>query len=115
MLIKDSRVFERIREIDAVLFDKTGTLTYDVPMVTKVVSAEEQYSEEKIIAYNAAAEQKFTHPIAKAILSKAEELQLSLPPQDESKYHVGLGIEVRSYFFSAHARSQRDRADFWRS
>jgi Cu2+-exporting ATPase len=95
VLIKDSRVFETIREIDAVLFDKTGTLTYDVPRVAKVVCAGEQYSEEKIIAYTAAAEQKFSHPIAKAILAKAEELQLTLPSQDDSKYHVGLGIEVR--------------------
>jgi len=95
VLIKDSRVFESIREIDAVLFDKTGTLTYDVPTVAKVVSAGEQYSEEKIIAYTAAAEQKFSHPIARAILSKAEELQLTLPAQDDSKYYVGLGIEVR--------------------
>jgi len=94
VLIKDSQVFESIREIDAVLFDKTGTLTHDVPMVSSVVPAGEKYSQEKIIRFTAAAEQKFTHPIAKAILNKAEELDLSLPEQDESKYHVGLGIEV---------------------
>ncbi len=94
VLIKDSKVFETIRRIDAVLFDKTGTLTYDVPTVAKVVPASDGYSEEKIIRYTAAAEQRFSHPIAKALLNKAEELDLTLPAQDDSKYHVGLGIEV---------------------
>lgn len=94
VLIKDSKVFETISEIDAVLFDKTGTLTYDVPRVAQVVCAGDDYTEGKIIAYTAAAEQKFSHPIAKAILNRAEELGLTLPAQDDSRYHVGLGIEV---------------------
>jgi heavy metal translocating P-type ATPase len=94
VLIKDSQVFETIRGIDAVLFDKTGTLTYDVPRVAQVVCAGSEYSEETIIAYTAAAEQKFSHPIAKAVLNRAEELGLALPSQDDSRYHVGLGIEV---------------------
>jgi len=94
VLIKDSQVFETIKGVDAVLFDKTGTLTYDVPRVAQVVCAGGHYAEEQIIAYTAAAEQKFSHPIAKAILNRAEELGLALPAQDESRYHVGLGIEV---------------------
>ncbi|MGB5734217.1 MAG: heavy metal translocating P-type ATPase [Thiohalocapsa sp.] len=94
VLIKDSKVFETIKKVDAVLFDKTGTLTYDVPRVARVVCAGDDYTEETIIAYTAAAEQKFSHPIAKALLNKAEELGLALPAQDDSRYHVGLGIEV---------------------
>ena len=94
VLIKDSQVFERIRDIDAVLFDKTGTLTHDVPRVSRVVTAGDAWSQEKIIRFTAAAEQKFSHPIAKAVLNEAEALGLDLPPHDESKYHVGLGIEV---------------------
>ncbi len=94
VLIKDSQVFESIRDIDAVLFDKTGTLTHDVPTVARVVPAGEAYSVEKIICFTAAAEQKFTHPIAKAVLNEAEAMGLDLPAHDESKYHVGLGIEV---------------------
>lgn len=94
VLIKDSRVFESLKDIDTVLFDKTGTLTYDVPTVAAIVSAGRKYSEDKILQYTAAAEQKFSHPIAKAILGKAKSRGLSLPAHDESKYHVGLGIEV---------------------
>jgi Cu2+-exporting ATPase len=94
VLIKDSQVFESLKNIDTVLFDKTGTLTYDVPTVAAIVSAGKKYPEEKILQYTAAAEQKFSHPIAKAILGQAKTQGLSLPAHDESKYHVGLGIEV---------------------
>jgi heavy metal translocating P-type ATPase len=94
VLIKDSQVFEKLNHIDAVLFDKTGTLTYDAPTVAAIIVAGETHSEEKILQYTAAAEQKFSHPIAKAILERAKEQNLSLPSYDESKYHVGLGIEV---------------------
>ncbi len=94
VLIKDSKVFEMLKDIDVVLFDKTGTLTHDVPQVASIVSAGDAYPDEKIILYTATAEQKFSHPIAKAVLQKAAEMSLTLPPHDESKYHVGLGIEV---------------------
>lgn len=95
VLIKDSRAFEILHNIDVVLFDKTGTLTHEVPTVLNIVSADKaRYSEESLLRYTATAEQKFSHPIAKAILHKAEELNLPLVPHDESKYLVGFGIEV---------------------
>ena len=47
-----------------------------------------------VLRYAAAAEQKFTHPIARAILDRAEALRLTLPPIDESTYRVGYGITV---------------------
>jgi Cu2+-exporting ATPase len=94
ILVKDSQVFELLPDIDVVLFDKTGTLTYDVPIVCQIVPAKETIDPEQILFYTAAAEQKFTHPIASAILQKAEQQKMKLPALDESHYHVGFGIEV---------------------
>ncbi len=94
VLIKDGKVLEILRNIDVVLFDKTGTLTYDVPVVSEIVPADETYQIEKILFYTATAEQKFSHPIARSILRKAAQENIVLPPHDESRYHVGLGIEV---------------------
>ncbi len=95
VLIKDSRVFELLHDIDVVLFDKTGTLTHDIPTVVAIVSADAaRYSPDTLLRYTATAEQKFSHPIAKAILRQAEDAHLSLMPHDESKYYVGYGIEV---------------------
>ena len=93
ILIKDGRALERMREVDTVVFDKTGTLTREVPEVVRILSCG-QYSEAQILAYAAAAEQKFTHPIAKAILDKFHEGKRPLPKVDDSAYQIGYGITV---------------------
>ena len=93
ILIKDGRALERMREVDTVVFDKTGTLTREVPEVVRILSCG-QYSEAQILAYAAAAEQKFTHPIARAILEKFREGKLPLPKIDDSEVQIGYGITV---------------------
>jgi len=94
ILIKHSEVVEKLKDIDVVLFDKTGTLTKEVPTVSRIVTADESYSEERILFCTATAEQKFSHPIAAAILQKARDENIELAEYDESQYYVGLGIEV---------------------
>jgi Cu2+-exporting ATPase len=93
ILVKDGRALELMTEIDTVLFDKTGTLTRERPEVGEIVSANGHTAEE-VLRYAAAAERKFHHPIALAILHKAEELELELPATDETQYQVGYGIRV---------------------
>jgi len=93
ILVKDGRALELMTEIDTVLFDKTGTLTRERPEVGRVI-ASEGFDPDQILSYAAAAERKFHHPIALAILHKAKELNLALPPTDETQYKVGYGITV---------------------
>jgi Cu2+-exporting ATPase len=93
ILVKDGRALELMNEIDTVLFDKTGTLTRERPEVGRVI-ASEGYAPDQILGYAAAAERKFHHPIALAILHRAQELGLELPPTDETQYKVGYGITV---------------------
>lgn len=93
ILVKDGRALELMNEIDTVLFDKTGTLTRERPEVGDIVTAH-GHKPEEVLLYAAAAERKFHHPIALAILHKAEELQLDLPSTDETEYKVGYGISV---------------------
>jgi Cu2+-exporting ATPase len=94
ILIKHSEVIEKLKDIDVVLFDKTGTLTSEIPTVSRIVTAGAAYKEEKILFYTATAEQKFSHPIAAAILQKARDENIALAKYDESQYYVGLGIKV---------------------
>jgi Cu2+-exporting ATPase len=94
ILVKDGRALELMNEVDTVLFDKTGTLTRERPEVGRVI-ASEGYDPEEILGYAAAAERKFHHPIALAILHKARELGLELPATDETQYKVGYGITVQ--------------------
>jgi Cu2+-exporting ATPase len=93
ILIKDGRALEQMNEVDTFLFDKTGTLTRERPEVGRVYSTE-GFTIEQIMAWAAAAENKFSHPIAKAILHKFEEMNLDMPKVDESQYAVGFGITV---------------------
>ncbi len=93
ILVKDGRALELMNEVDTVLFDKTGTLTRERPEVGEIVTANGHHPEE-VLLYAAAAERKFHHPIALAILHKAEELELALPETDDTQYKVGYGISV---------------------
>lgn len=93
ILVKDGRALELLRNVDTFLFDKTGTLTRERPEVGRVLTYG-GHSESQLLQWAAAAEQKFSHPIAKAILDKARTLGLELPKIDDSKYHVGYGITV---------------------
>ncbi len=93
ILVKDGRALEQLRKVDTFLFDKTGTLTRERPEVGRVLTYE-GHSETQILQWAAAAEQKFSHPIAKAILDKFRTLGVPLPKIDDSKYDVGCGITV---------------------
>ena len=93
ILVKDGRALELMKEVDTVLFDKTGTLTRERPEVGDIVTAN-GHTPDEVLMYAAAAERKFHHPIALAILHKAEERQLELPNTDDTEYKVGYGISV---------------------
>jgi len=93
ILVKDGRAFESLRQVNTIIFDKTGTLTLEQPTVTQIHSFGE-YTSNTILKYAAAAEYRQPHPVAKAVLAKAEELQLQLPEFDEANYEVGYGIKV---------------------
>jgi heavy metal translocating P-type ATPase len=94
ILIKDGRVLEDIKNLDTVVFDKTGTLTQEVPEVGRILLSDVEYSRDELLFYAAAAESRSTHPIAKAILKKAEECNLLLPGIEESSYKIGYGVSV---------------------
>ena len=93
ILVKDGRALELMNEVDTVLFDKTGTLTRERPEVGRII-ATAGLSRERILRFAAAAERKFHHPIALAILHRAEELGLNCRPTDDTQYKVGYGITV---------------------
>ncbi|MCK5905518.1 MAG: HAD-IC family P-type ATPase, partial [Gammaproteobacteria bacterium] len=79
ILIKDGRVLEQLMEVDTVIFDKTGTLTEDEHAVSRILCADNQYSEDEVLFYAAATEQKVSHPLARAIIEKAKTADVILP------------------------------------
>src|SRR5271170_7410837 len=93
VLVKDGRALDLLCEVDTVLFDKTGTLTRERPEVGRMIGAN-GFRPLQILRFAAAAERRFHHPIALAILQKAAEHRLRLPSTDATQYKVGYGITV---------------------
>lgn len=93
ILIKDGRTLELLKRIDTVVFDKTGTLTLELPHVVHIYTCN-NYQNEEVLTYAAAAEHKQNHPIAKAIREKALAMQLPIPEISKASYQVGYGITV---------------------
>lgn len=95
ILIKDGSVLESLQHVNAIVFDKTGTLTQDVPLVRRVVAFHE-FDESRLLARVATAEQRFDHPVARAILREAETRGIQLEPLYHSHYRAGMGIELET-------------------
>ncbi len=93
ILIKDGRVFEALRAVDTVVFDKTGTLTQEQPTLGNI-HAVDGFTEREVLRLAAAAEYRQPHPVARAILARAEAEHLDLPAVEETSYEVGYGIKV---------------------
>jgi Zn2+/Cd2+-exporting ATPase len=70
LLIKGGAALETIGHVKAIAFDKTGTLTEGKPHVTDVLTL--SGTERSIIGVAASVEQGSTHPIAHAILARAQ-------------------------------------------
>jgi Cu2+-exporting ATPase len=70
LLVKDRLALERARNLDVVVFDKTGTLTRGSPAASEVAAAPGT-TEDDLIARAAAVESNSEHPLAKAIVAKA--------------------------------------------
>lgn len=93
VLVKDGRALDLLCGVDTVLFDKTGTLTRERPEIGRIVSAN-GFTSRQALRFAAAAESRFHHPIALALLHKAEEEGIDLPSTDATQYKVGFGISV---------------------
>ncbi|CAN1217187.1 Copper-transporting ATPase PAA2, chloroplastic, partial [Linum perenne] len=77
LVIRGGDVLERLARINYIALDKTGTLTKGKPSVSAVASI--THEEEEILQIAAAVEKTAQHPIARAIINKAESLNLNIP------------------------------------
>lgn len=91
ILVKDRLALERMRTVDAVLFDKTGTLTKGNHIVTGIAATDRD--DASIIALAASVEAESEHPLARAIVSRAQESG-EVPTATEIRSLTGRGVEA---------------------
>lgn len=88
-LVRDADALQRASQLDTVVFDKTGTLTEGKPQVVGVITVN-GVDEPQAIRLAAALEQGSSHPLARAILEKAQDM--SLPSVNGFRTLRGLGV-----------------------
>jgi Cu+-exporting ATPase len=93
ILIRDAVALEQAQDSDTVVFDKTGTLTEGQPAVDIVLPV--KGSAEELLQLVASAQQGSEHPLAKAVLTKAQGLSLSQPRNFRSLPGRGLSTQVQ--------------------
>ena len=95
ILFKTSAVMERTGRTTIAVLDKTGTITQGKPEVTDILPGKGTTAEELMeTAYS--LEIKSEHPLANAIIAKAEELSLSAFPVSEFEALTGHGLFAKA-------------------
>lgn len=94
ILFKNAVSLEETGKIQIVALDKTGTITNGEPRVTDLI-ATGNCTEEALLASAYALEQKSEHPLAKAIISHAEEQQIHLLSVTDFEVLPGNGLTAK--------------------
>ncbi|MED1673152.1 heavy metal translocating P-type ATPase [Pallidibacillus thermolactis] len=95
VLIKGGIHLEEAGHLKAIAFDKTGTLTKGIPVVTDIVTSDGNDNELMTIA--AAIEKGSQHPLASAIIRKAEEKGLNFNGVSIEEFQsiTGKGVKAK--------------------
>ncbi len=105
VLIKGGRYLEEAARLRAVALDKTGTLTYGRQKVEQIVCFEGHTADE-VLSRAAAMEAHSLHPIAGAILRRADADGVAVAPADDYRVLPGKGAEAtfdgRPFWIGSH-------------
>ncbi|HEY7118460.1 MAG TPA: heavy metal translocating P-type ATPase [Tepidisphaeraceae bacterium] len=94
ILIRDIDALQHAQRITTVVLDKTGTITRGRPAIARIVT-HDGIAEDELLRLAASAEQFSEHPLARAILAKADERGLRAAEPDSFQYEPGAGVVAR--------------------
>ena len=92
ILFKTAASLEEAGKTQIAVLDKTGTITKGEPKVTDIIPFE--ITENELLKYAYSIEVKSEHPLAKAIIVKAEELSLNPHEVTDFKVESGNGLSA---------------------
>ena len=94
ILIKSAESLEIAHTINTVVIDKTGTITEGKTQVTDIFT-NEKITQDKLLQLCATIEKNSEHPLADAILKKAQEKEIELLNATDFEALNGLGIKAK--------------------
>lgn len=94
ILIKGGAAMEQLAKIEYLALDKTGTLTEGRPEVISVQAAREG-EESRVLQRAASVESGSGHPLAQAIVERADKQALVYPVATERQALPGMGVQGR--------------------
>jgi len=92
VLIKGGQHLEAAARLHTIVFDKTGTLTHGQPEVTHAHRFCDEHTEAELYQLAAVAEKMSGHPLARAIMRKAQSLGLVTADPAKFEAHHGRGV-----------------------
>ena len=100
VLFKSAEALETLHKVSCVVLDKTGTITEGRPAVTDVLPARRAdgslaMSEKALLKLAAALEKKSEHPLAEAIMTRAEERGIVARTVEDFQAIPGRGVTAR--------------------
>lgn len=102
VLIKNGEVLQEVSDLDTVVFDKTGTITVGKPQVTDVIGDTNQ-----VLQVAASLEESSEHPLATAIMKRAEDDGLTVDKVQEFTAIEGKGVRAEYQGQEAFVGSER--------
>jgi Cu+-exporting ATPase len=92
ILIRNGEALEIAEKVTTVVFDKTGTLTKGKPEVTDLLPA--GISALTLLSLAVAVEKNSAHPLAQAVVKKAESLGVKVEPAERFETYGGKGVSA---------------------
>ena len=106
VLIKNGEVLQEVSDLNTVVFDKTGTITVGRPEVTDIVGDKKQ-----VLRIAASLEESSEHPLATAIVKKADSEKLQIEKVSDFEAIEGKGVKASYHDQTAFVGSNRLLAD----
>jgi Cu+-exporting ATPase len=91
ILIRSGEAIQLMKDVRTILFDKTGTLTRGQPAVTDVIQTADEGPDD-VLRWAASLEVSSEHPLARAVLRRAQEHGIELLEAEHFHVVTGRGV-----------------------
>ncbi|WP_405323664.1 heavy metal translocating P-type ATPase [Methanobrevibacter sp.] len=107
VLIKSGEALETLGGLNTLVFDKTGTLTYGNLAVSDIISLKDDLDDMDVLKIVASCEKLSEHPLAKAVVDKAKEVEIDIEEPQDFKMFPGKGVSCKNSYGQVYAGNSK--------